>query len=70
LLAIYNLLKKKLMNEGTILILIFSLFSILMIMITVGTPRYKYPIFIVLLPIAAYYIEMKFRSGKENIEKI
>jgi len=68
LLAIYNLFKKKLMNEGTILILLFSFFSILMILVTVGTPRYKYPIFIMLLPIAAYYIEMKFRLGRHKIE--
>ena len=70
LLAIYNLFKKKLMNEGTILILIFSLFSILMIMIAVGTPRYKYPILIMLIPFAAYYLQMKFVTKKENIEKI
>lgn len=68
LLGIYNLFKKKLMNDGTILILLFSFFSILMVMITVGTPRYKYPIFMMLLPLASYFIEMKLKPGKQNIE--
>jgi hypothetical protein len=70
ILGIYQLLRKKLYNDGTLLILLFSLFSILMIMVTVGTPRYKYPIIIMLLPFAAYYLQMKFGTGKENIEKI
>jgi len=67
LLGIYNLFKKKLMNDGTILILLFSFFSILMVMITVGTPRYKYPIFMMLLPLASYFIEMKLKPGKQRI---
>jgi hypothetical protein len=69
ILGIYQLLIKKLYNDGTLLILLFSLFSILMIMVTVGTPRYKYPIIILLLPFAAYYLEMKFGSGKQKLEK-
>lgn len=69
-LGIYQLFKKKQNNDGTLLVLLFSLFSILMIMVTVGTPRYKYPIIILLLPFAAYYLDMKFGTGKENIEKI
>jgi 4-amino-4-deoxy-L-arabinose transferase-like glycosyltransferase len=69
-LGITLLIRNKQNNVGTLLIILFSLFSILMIMITVGTPRYKYPIFILMLPFAAYYIEMKFGSGKQNIEKL
>jgi hypothetical protein len=43
--------------------------AILMIMITVGTPRYKYPMFILLLPFASYYLLTKFRIGEENFGK-
>jgi hypothetical protein len=68
-LGIYYLFKEKLNNSGTILIFIFSLLTTLMIMITVGTPRYKYPIIILLLPFAAYYFEVKFGLGKHNVEK-
>jgi hypothetical protein len=38
-----------------------------MFMITVGTPRYKYPMFILLLPFAASYIDMKFGLRKQKI---
>ena len=63
--GIYYLFKNKQLNDGSILILLFSFFSIIMIMITVGTPRYKYPVFIILLPIAAYNIAMKLKLGKQ-----
>ena len=68
-LGIYNLFRKKLNSDATNLILLFSLFATLMIVITVGTPRYKYPMFILMLPFAASYLEMKFGFGKPNNEK-
>ena len=58
--GIYSLFKRRFYNEITILILLFIFFSTLMIMITVGTPRYKYPMFILLLPFAANYLENRF----------
>ncbi len=68
IMGIYKLFKNKFYNDKTILILIFSAVATMMIMITVGTPRYKYPMFILLLPFAAYYFEMKFRIGKKDVE--
>ena len=68
-LGIYKIFKNRLYTEGTNLILIFSTIAILMIMITVGTPRYKYPMFILLLPFASYYLSTKFRIGEENFGK-
>lgn len=68
-LGIYHVFKKKINTDVTRLILLFSLFAALMIMITVGTPRYKYPMFILLIPFAAYYLEMKFGFGKQSIER-
>jgi len=67
--GIYNLFKKRLFTDSTSLILLFSLLATLMIMVTVGTPRYKYPMFILLLPFAASYLDMKFGFGKPNNEK-
>ncbi|NWG28043.1 MAG: hypothetical protein HXY48_05850, partial [Ignavibacteriaceae bacterium] len=63
-LGVFNLFKKKLLSDPMKLIILFALFSTLMIMIVVGTPRYKYPTFILLLPFAAHYILPKFESGK------
>jgi hypothetical protein len=40
-----------------------------MIMVTVGTPRYKYPAFILLFPFAANYIQLKFGIGFTQIGK-
>jgi heme A synthase len=51
------------------LILIFSLISILMIIITVGAPRYKYHIIILLLPIAANYLVEKLLKSRKEIAK-
>ena len=67
--GIYNLFKKRLSTDSSSLILFFSLFATLMIVITVGTPRYKYPMFILMLPFAASYLELKFGFGKQNNEK-
>lgn len=66
--GIYKLFKNKLCTEEINFILIFSAFVIMMIMITVGAPRYKYPMFVFLLPFAAYYIEQKFRLGNKILE--
>ena len=68
-LGIYNLFKKRLSTDSASLILFFSFFATLMIVITVGTPRYKYPMFILMLPFAASYLEMKFGFKKQNNEK-
>jgi heme A synthase len=51
------------------LILTFSLISILMIIVTVGAPRYKYHIIILLLPLAASYLESKLLRGRKIIAK-
>ena len=67
-LGIYHVYKKKPNTDVTSLILFFSFFATLMIMITVGTPRYKYPMFILLLPFAASYLQLKFGIGKNSIE--
>ena len=66
---IYKYFKEKDFDKIINLILIYSSIAILMIMITVGTPRYKYPIFVILLPFAASYLEMRFGIGKSRIEK-
>lgn len=68
-LGTFNLFKQKLNSDSTNLLLLFSLFASLMIMITVGTPRYKYPMFILMLPFAAYYLEMKIKFRKQNLDK-
>ncbi|MBE0573184.1 MAG: glycosyltransferase family 39 protein [Ignavibacteriaceae bacterium] len=62
--GIYNLFKKKLNTNLSSLILFFVFFATLMIMITVGAPRYKYPMLILLLPFTASYIDMKFGLSK------
>ncbi|HSW55163.1 MAG TPA: glycosyltransferase family 39 protein [Ignavibacteriaceae bacterium] len=64
--GIYNLFKKKLNMDLNSLILLFVVFATLMIMITVGSPRYKYPMIILLLPFAASYIDMKFGLTKQK----
>jgi len=61
-------IKLKSISTDAILLLMFSVISILIIMITVGTPRYKYPIFILLLPFAANYFENRFLQVKEKNE--
>ncbi|HEY6626228.1 MAG TPA: hypothetical protein VIZ21_04680, partial [Ignavibacteriaceae bacterium] len=65
--GIYILFKKKLNTDLNSLILLFVVFATLMIMITVGSPRYKYPMIILLLPFAASYIDMKFGLTKQKI---
>ena len=69
ILGIYNVFKSKLNTDETSLILLFSLFATLMIMITVGTPRYKYPMFILMFPFAAYYIENKIEIRKQRVAR-
>jgi hypothetical protein len=68
-LGIFNLFKKRLSTDSASLILFFVFFATLMIVITVGTPRYKYPMFILMLPFAASYLEMIFGFVKPNNEK-
>jgi hypothetical protein len=68
ILSIIHLKKNNLSEEGIKLILLYSLISIFIIMIVVGTPRYKYPVFILLLPFAAYYLQMMFGLHKQVSE--
>ena len=67
--GIFHIIKNKLSNDGIKLILFFSLISILLIMVIFGSPRFKYPIFILLLPFSAYYLNLKFVEGKQYFEK-
>lgn len=67
-LGIYQLIKNKNFNDGTRLILLYSLFSIFVMMIIFGTPRFKYPMLILLLPLAANYIVAKFNILVNNVE--
>ncbi|MBK9099527.1 MAG: hypothetical protein IPM14_15735 [bacterium] len=67
--GIYKILRQKNNNELVQIILLFILFATLMLMLTVGTPRYKYPMFILLLPFAAYYIQTKFKFGVNKLGK-
>ncbi len=64
--GIYKFVKNNLSSEGTNLILNFCLVVIIMIMITVGAPRYKYPMIILLFPFASFYLSTKFRIGEHN----
>jgi len=68
-LGIYQLIKNKNFNDGTRLILLYSLFSIFVIMIIFGTPRFKYPMFILLLPLAANYLTAKLKISEKRIEQ-
>lgn len=68
ILGIVQVLKRKLHNSGINLILFFLLFSILIIMIIFGTPRLKYPMFILLIPFAAYYLQMKFGTKPQVLD--
>lgn len=65
--GIYKFVKNNLSSEGTNLILNFCIIVIIMIMITVGAPRYKYPMFILLFPFASFYLSTKFRIGEHNL---
>ena len=65
--GIYRMFRQKTNNELISIILLFILLATIMLMITVGTPRYKYPMFILLLPFAASYIDMKFALRKQKI---
>lgn len=60
-LGIFHLMKSKLSNDGVRLILFYSLISMFIIMIIFGSPRFKYPMFILLLPFAADYLAYKFK---------
>jgi len=60
--------REKSFSEFSLLHLFFVLIGMLMIMITVGTPRYKYPFIIVMIPFISSCIQTRFLS-KINIEK-
>ncbi len=53
-------IKDRSFSEYSILHSLFVLLGILMILITVGTPRYKYPFVIVMIPFIASYIQTKY----------
>ena len=63
-----KIFKEKNISEYSLLHLLFVLIGTLMIIITVGTPRYKYPLIIVMVPFIAPYIHTKF-INKINREK-
>lgn len=65
----YKTFRRKMNNELIYITLLFVIFATLMIMITVGTPRYKYPMFILLLPFAANYLQTKFKFGESKVGK-
>ncbi|MBT8379700.1 MAG: glycosyltransferase family 39 protein [Ignavibacteria bacterium] len=67
-LGIIHLVKNKSQNDGTKLILFFLVISIVVLMIIFGSPRFKYPIFIMLCPFAAYYLKLKIIEGKKILE--
>jgi hypothetical protein len=69
ILGIADYFKGKNRSRELNLILIFSLISMLFIVATVGTPRYKYHIMILLLPFAADYFERKLFRGRKEIAK-
>lgn len=54
--GIYSAFKKNYIKDELKIIFLFTLFGLIMIIITVGSPRYKYPFIIMLIPIAAYYL--------------
>ena len=66
--GIVKYLKYKERNQYINLIILFSVLAILMIMITVGAPRYKYPMFILSLPFAANYLISKLNISESLIE--
>jgi len=66
--GVYRYLKIKKYNENINLILFFCMIILFMIMLTVGAPRYKYPMFILQLPFAASYIESKFNFSVQSDE--
>jgi len=66
--AVRNI-KERSFSEFSLLHLFFVLIGMLMIMITVGTPRYKYPFIIMMIPFISSYIQTRFLS-KINIEKL
>ena len=59
--GIVKYFKSKKYIEYINLIIFFSIIATLMIMVTVGAPRYKYPMFILLLPFAANYLIEKLK---------
>lgn len=66
--GIYKMIKQRNNNELVYIIILFILFASLMIMITVGTPRYKYPMFILLIPYAAYYLQTKINPTENKVK--
>ena len=67
ILWLINNFKKKLFTESSLIHLLFVLIGTIMIMITVGSPRYKYPFVIVMIPFIASYLQSKLLT-KNSIE--
>lgn len=65
-LGIIQIKRDKLSNDGVKLILFFSIISIFIIMVVFGSPRFKYPFFILMLPFAANYIQIKYGIGSDE----
>ncbi|MDX1371995.1 MAG: hypothetical protein R3321_05970, partial [Nitrososphaeraceae archaeon] len=64
-LGLFKIRKEIRINFPYLLPILFVLIGILMIMVTVGTPRYKYPFVIVMIPFAASYL-YNLLSSKVN----
>lgn len=57
-------MKDKIKKDIVLIISLYVLFGILMILITVGNVRFKYPFLIIMLPFAANFIYSKFCKQK------
>jgi hypothetical protein len=66
IIGVYNYFKLQESIKAINLILMFCALAILMIMVTVGAPRYKYPVIILLMPFAANYLAKKFKIVDAN----
>ncbi len=65
---IIKIFKERKFSQYSFLHSLFALVGTIMILVTVGTPRYKYPLLIVMIPFIASYIELKYLN-KINREK-
>ena len=60
-------MKDKIKDDIVLLIMLYVLFGILMILITVGNVQFKYPFLIIMLPFAANFIYSIFCKQKKII---
>jgi hypothetical protein len=55
-----DFIKQKTFKEHNLIHILFFIVGILMIVVTVGAPRYKYPFIIVMMPFVASFIKEKY----------